>query len=113
VTGVLHCFTGGDALMDEALEAGWYVSFSGIVTFRRFDGADQVRRVPIDRLLIETDSPYLAPVPRRGRRNEPAYVAHTAAVIAEILGRTTDEVAGITAENAARFYGLPPADASP
>ncbi|MBT8338104.1 MAG: TatD family hydrolase, partial [Gemmatimonadetes bacterium] len=112
VSGVLHCFTGGDALMDDALAAGWYVSFSGIVTFRRFEGAEQILRVPLDRLLIETDAPYLAPVPRRGRRNEPAYVAHTAAVVARILDRSVDEVAEITARNAARFYGLPAEGAS-
>ena len=106
VTGVLHCFTGGDALLDRALEAGWYVSFSGIVTFRRFDAQARVRRVPADRLLIETDAPYLAPVPRRGKRNEPAFVAHTAAVVAEVRGETIESLAGSTAANAARFYGL-------
>lgn len=106
VTGVLHCFTGGDALLDAALAADWYVSFSGIATFKRYDGGDQVRRVPDDRLLIETDAPYLAPVPRRGKRNEPAYVAHTAAAVAQMRGVGVDELGELTRRNAHRFYGL-------
>lgn len=110
VTGVLHCFTGGDALLERALDAGWYVSFSGIVTFKRFDGAARVRRVPDDRLLVETDAPYLAPVPLRGRRNEPAFVAHTAAAVAGIRGTTVEALTALTAANAARFYGLGEAD---
>ncbi|MEK9506873.1 TatD family hydrolase [Gemmatimonadota bacterium Y43] len=113
VTGVLHCFTGGDALLDAALEADWYVSFSGIATFKRYEGGDQVRRVPADRLLVETDSPYLAPVPHRGRRNEPAFVAHTAAVVAEMRGLEVDELSELTRRNAHRFYGLPHPTSSP
>jgi TatD DNase family protein len=74
--GVLHCFSGGPALLDTALAAGWYVSFAGMGHFRNFD-ADLLRAVPADRLLVETDSPYLAPVPHRGRRNEPAFVVET------------------------------------
>lgn len=107
VRGVLHCFTGGRALLEVALEAGWYVSFSGVVTFRNYDGADLVRLVPPDRLLIETDSPYLAPVPLRGKRNEPAFLPHVAAGIASILDEPVDRVATRTTENACRFYGLP------
>ena len=106
VNGVLHCFTGGDALLDVALQAGWSVSFSGIVTFRGFTHHDQIRRVPDDRLLIETDAPYLAPVPRRGRRNEPAFVAHTAAVVAETRQVTVSELARLTRNNAERFFGV-------
>lgn len=106
VTGVLHCFTGGDALLDTAIEAGWYLSFSGIATFKRFDGADQIRRVPADRILIETDAPYLAPVPRRGKRNEPAFVAYTAQVVADIRGLSLSELAALTRANAQRFYGI-------
>lgn len=109
VRGVLHCFTGGDRLLDAALEADWYVSFSGIVTFRNFTGADQIRRVPENRLLIETDAPYLAPVPRRGRRNEPALLGHTAAAVAAARGVSAAEVAALTRDNAARFYGVTPA----
>lgn len=102
--GVLHCFTGGDALLEEALTAGWYVSFAGIVTFGRFDAADRVRRVPDDRLLIETDSPYLAPVPHRGGRNEPSFVARTCAAVAALRDVTPAELAEITTRNAAAFY---------
>ena len=104
--GVLHCFTAGEDLLEAGLDAGWMVSFSGIVTFRRFDGADLVRRVPDDRLLIETDSPYLAPVPHRGRRNEPSFLPATCAAVATMRGQTPEVVAGLTHRNALAFYGL-------
>ena len=106
VQGVLHCFSGGDALLECALARGWYVSFSGMVTFRRFEGAEQVRRVPDDRLLVETDAPYLAPVPRRGRRNEPELLVHTARAVAEIRGQATEEIERLTTANAERFYSV-------
>lgn len=106
VTGILHCFTGGDALLETGLDAGWYVSFGGIVTFNSFDGADRVRRVPADRLLVETDAPYLAPVPMRGRRNEPAFLRHTCARLAELRGVSTDELVMETTRAALAFYGL-------
>lgn len=104
VRGVLHCFTGGDALLEAALDVGWWVSFSGIVTFRRFDAAHRVRAVPDDRLLVETDAPYLAPVPHRGRRNEPAFVAATVEAVARMRGRAAADVADLTRANARRFY---------
>lgn len=110
VRGVLHCFTGGDALLDAGLEAGWWVSFGGIVTFRSFDAPDQVRRVPWDRLMIETDSPYLAPVPLRGRRNEPAFLPHVCERVAELRGARADETAERTTRAALSFYGLEAAD---
>lgn len=106
VRGVLHCFTGGDGLLEAGLEAGWHVSFSGIATFGSWDGADRVRRVPADRLLVETDSPYLAPVPERGRRNEPAFVVHTCRALAEMRGEPPEETARRTTANARRLYGL-------
>jgi TatD DNase family protein len=106
VGGVLHCFSGGAALLRAGLDAGWYVSFSGIVTFRSWADAELVRRVPADRLLIETDSPYLAPVPRRGRRNEPALVAHTCAAVAEIRGEAVEAVAEATCGNARALYAI-------
>ncbi len=106
VRGVLHCFTGGDALLDAALEADWYVSFSGIATFKRFDGGDRVRRVPGDRILVETDSPYLAPVPYRGKRNEPAHVIHTTRVVAELRGEEPDAFGARMVRNARTFYRL-------
>ncbi|MDH3271205.1 MAG: TatD family hydrolase [Gemmatimonadota bacterium] len=104
--GVLHCFTGGAQAFERAMEAGWYVSFSGIASFRSFEPIDLLREVPENRLLIETDSPYLAPVPHRGRRNEPANVAHVAAAVAAHLGCALDELASRTTANARRFYGV-------
>ena len=106
-TGVLHCFAGDRAMLDEAVEAGWYVSFSGMVTFKRYDGADLVRAVPGDRILVETDTPYLAPVPHRGKQNEPAYVALTAARAAEMRGEEPAAFAARTTANARAFYRLP------
>ena len=106
VTGVMHCFTGGAGLMETALDLGWYVSFSGIVTFGSWTDRELVRRVPGDRLLIETDSPYLAPVPERGRRNEPAFVAHTCRAVAEMRGEEPAVTAERTLRNARTFYGL-------
>jgi TatD DNase family protein len=107
VRGVLHCFSGGPGLLDAALQAGWYVSFAGMVTFRNFGAADLLRSVPADRLLLETDSPYLAPVPHRGRRNEPAYVMATCRAAATLLGVPADVLATRLEANARRFYGLP------
>lgn len=105
--GVLHCFAGGDALLDAALAAdGWYVSFAGLVTFKRFEAADRLRAVPEGHLLIETDAPYLAPVPMRGKRNEPAFVAHTCVAAARLRGTDPDALAAATTRNARRFYGL-------
>ncbi len=104
--GVLHCFTGGMELLETALDADWYVSFSGIVTFKTFDAAESVSRVPDDRLLIETDSPYLAPVPNRGRRNEPAFVTATCREVAALRGSSPEDVARLTLRNAYTFYGL-------
>ncbi len=106
VRGVLHCFAGGDGLLDAGLRNDWYVSFSGMVTFRSWSAEDLVRRVPADRLLVETDSPYLAPVPHRGGRNEPAYVARVVERLAEMLGEDGSAVAERTTENARRFYRL-------
>ena len=106
VTGVLHCFSAGDELLDAGLAADWYVSFSGLITFKSFAAEAQVRRVPESRLLVETDSPYLAPVPMRGRRNEPAFVKHVVERMAEIRGDSPVRLAKVTCENARQFYGL-------
>lgn len=106
VRGVLHCFAGGRELLEAGLEAGWFISFSGIVTFRNFAGADLLRAVPADRLLIETDSPYLAPVPMRGRTNEPAFVRHVAEAVARWRDEPLAEVASRTAGNACALYGI-------
>jgi len=106
VRGVLHCFTGGEELLRTALELGWMVSFTGIITFKKYEGQELVRSVPRDRLMVETDGPYLAPAPFRGRRNEPAHVARVAEVLAAIRGEDPQEVQGYTTENAIRFFGL-------
>ncbi|MCY3547131.1 MAG: TatD family hydrolase [Gemmatimonadetes bacterium] len=106
VTGVLHCFTGSRELLAEALAAGWFVSFTGIATFKNFD-AGLVRDAPADRYMIETDAPYLAPVPKRGRRNEPAFVAHVAAAVARLRGETPERVAEDTWANTASFFRIP------
>jgi TatD DNase family protein len=106
VAGVLHCYTGSHALAEAAIDAGWYISFSGIVTFRKWTDDELIRMVPRDRLLAESDAPYLAPVPHRGRRNEPSLVAHTLARIAETRGEDVPGVAAVTADNARRLFKL-------
>jgi TatD DNase family protein len=107
VRGVLHCYTGSHALADAALSVGWYVSFSGIVTFRKWDDDALIRLVPDDRLLVESDSPYLAPVPNRGKRNEPAWVSFTVARIAAARGMDPTTLGELTARNTIRFFDLP------
>ena len=103
--GVLHCFTGGRALAEAALDHGFFVSLSGIVTFKNADGLRAiVRDLPLDRLLVETDSPYLAPVPHRGRRNEPAFVAATAAAVAALKGVAPAALAAATTANFFRLF---------
>jgi TatD DNase family protein len=106
VRGVLHCFTGGRDLLDTALDLGWMVSFTGIITFKTYDAQDLVRAVPRDRLMVETDAPYLAPVPHRGRRNEPAFVGRVAESLAAIRGEDQEAVMGYTSENAVRFFNF-------
>ncbi len=106
--GVFHCFSGDAALARAALDMGFHVSFSGIVTFKKADALrDAARLIPSDRLLVETDAPYLAPVPHRGKRNEPARVALVAACLAEVRGASVEEVARATTENAVRLFRLP------
>lgn len=104
--GVIHSFTGGRTFAAELLDRQFAISFSGIVTFRN---ADMLREsaafVPEDRLLIETDTPFLAPVPKRGQRNEPAWVVHVAACLARVRGATIDHIAALTRENAVRLFG--------
>ncbi len=106
VRGVLHCFTGTIELARVALDAGWYLSFSGIVTFKNWNGDDVIRCVPDDRILIESDAPYLAPVPNRGRRNEPAWVALTAARVAQVRGVDALVIGTQATANARRLFGL-------
>ena len=107
--GVLHCFTGGQAFADELIAQGFYVSFSGIVTFRNADALREVaRHVPEDRLLVETDSPYLAPVPHRGKRNEPAYVLEVVKMLASVRGVPVEQIAKATTANAQALFRFPP-----
>ena len=104
--GVVHCYTGGPEFARKLLDRGLYLSFSGILTFRNADMLREVARlVPADRLLIETDSPFLAPVPKRGQRNEPAFVVHVAELLATLRGVTLEELADQTKANAERLFG--------
>ena len=98
--GVIHCFTASGAFADAALDLGLYISISGIVTFKNArELQDTARRLPIERLLIETDAPFLAPVPNRGKPGEPAFVADTAAFLAQLRGQSVDDLAARTADN--------------
>lgn len=102
---ILHCFTGGRDLALGAVELGLYVSFSGVVSFKNSEALrETAREIPEDRLLVETDAPFLAPVPRRGKTNEPAFVVHTAAALAAARGVSTDEIAATTTENFFRLF---------
>ena len=103
-TGVIHCFTASGAFADAALELGFYISISGIVTFKNArDLQETAARLPIERLLIETDAPFLAPVPHRGKQGEPAFVADTATFLAQLRGEAIEELAARTADN---FFSL-------
>ena len=102
---ILHCFTAGEALAQTGIELGFYISFSGILTFKTSEALRAIARdVPADRLLVETDAPYLAPTPFRGKRNEPAYVVETAKVLAQVKDVSFDEIAALTSANARRCY---------
>lgn len=103
--GLIHCFTGTQTLADAALELGLYISVSGIATFKN-SGAlrDVIKSVPLDRLLVETDAPFLAPVPHRGKTNEPAFVVHTANMLAELKSVTPEELATATTDNFFRLF---------
>jgi TatD DNase family protein len=106
--GVFHCFSGSRDLAMHALDLGFMISFSGIVTFRKAeDLRDVAKAVPLDRLLIETDCPFLTPVPYRGKRNEPAYVVEVARCIADLHGLPLEEVAAVTTENFKTFLTIP------
>jgi TatD DNase family protein len=106
VRGVLHCYTGSIELAEVALDGGWYVSFSGIITFKKWTDEALLRLVPENRLLVESDSPYLAPVPHRGKRNEPAWVSLTVARLAAVRGIEASVLGKTTAENARRLFRL-------
>jgi TatD DNase family protein len=102
--GVFHCFSGSADLAGQALEMGFYISLSGILTFKKSEDLRQIAKtIPLDRLLVETDSPFLAPVPHRGKRNEPAFTRYTAEALADIKGISYAEIAQITTDN---FFSL-------
>ena len=106
LTGLIHCFSGSRAMAEEALELGFYLSISGIVTFKKAEALrETIAAVPLDRLLVETDAPYLAPIPHRGKRNEPAFVTHTAAAVAKVKGVG---VAAFAEQTTANFFRLFP-----
>jgi len=106
IRGVLHCFTGPRALAEAALDAGWHLSFSGVITFKKWADDALLRMPPADRLLVESDAPYLAPVPHRGKRNESAWVSLTIAKLAAARGVPPDVLGAITTDNAARLFNL-------
>ena len=107
--GVFHCFSGSMELAQRALELGFMISFSGIVTFKKAVELREVaKQVPLDRLLIETDCPYLSPIPYRGKRNEPAYVVEVARCLAALHDTEVDEIGRLTSENFGRFFNLAP-----
>ena len=105
VKGLFHCFTGTQWLADEGLALGYNISISGVVTFKSAEALRAVvKTVPLDRLHIETDAPFLAPVPNRGKKNEPALLVHTAQVVAELKGISVEELSRHTSENARRLF---------
>ena len=105
IGGVMHCFVEDWETAQAAMEMGFYISFSGIVTFKNAKQLQDVaKRVPLDRLLVETDSPYLAPMPYRGKKNQPAYVRHVAEFIAKLRGETLETIAAVTTENFFRLF---------
>lgn len=105
LTGLIHCFTGTRKLADFAVGIGFCVSFSGIVTFKNAeDLRETAKALPLDRILVETDAPYLAPIPNRGKRNEPAFVTYTAALLAKLRGVEADEIARATTDNFFRLF---------
>jgi TatD DNase family protein len=105
--GVFHCFSGDEAMAKRVLDMGFFISFTGVITFPKAEGLRQVARyVPPDRMLVETDCPFLAPVPFRGKTNEPAYVAYVARALADVKGIGLEECARWTTRNAAELFGL-------
>ncbi len=106
VTAILHSFSSGMGLLRAGLVHRHYVSFSGMVTFKNWRLDEAIRETPLDRLLLETDGPFLAPVPHRGRRNEPAFVRHVAERIAQVRGLPVEELIEVTGQNAKRVFGL-------
>ena len=108
VVGIMHCFGGPPSLAEIAIDAGWFISFAGIITFKKWADDALLRLPPADRLLVESDAPYLSPVPHRSKRNEPAFVSHTVVKLAEARGLSAERMGAVVSENARRCFHLPP-----
>jgi TatD DNase family protein len=109
VTGVMHCFTENKEVAKAALDLGFYISFSGIVTFKSAaEIKETCKYVPMDRMLIETDAPYLAPVPNRGKTNEPGFVSYVASYIADLKGYSTEDIGQQTSQNFYKLFNVQP-----
>jgi TatD DNase family protein len=106
VRGVLHCFTGPASLAEVALTVGWYISFAGVITFKKWADDELIRSIPADRTLVESDAPYLAPVPFRGKRNEPAHVAHTLKRVADVRALDVETMGEIVVANTVQLFDL-------
>jgi len=107
VKGVFHCYAGSKEMAKELVKRGWYVSFTGVVTFPKTDRvAEVVASIPDDRLLLETDAPYMAPVPKRGKRNNSSYAVYTAEKIAQLRGVSTEEIVKLTSDNAKKLFNI-------
>ena len=107
VKGVFHCYSGSLEMAKELVKRGWYIGFTGVLTFKNARKAIEVaQNIPLDRIVIETDCPYMAPVPYRGKRNDPGYLIHMAEKLAELRGISTEEAAAITLQNGKRLYRI-------
>ncbi len=104
--GVFHCFGGGVEHVHKVVEMGFFISFTGVITFHNFNSFKKVESVPLNRLLLETDSPYMAPVPERGKRNEPAFIVHIIKVLSSIYRTSEEDIATVTTDNAVRLFEL-------
>jgi TatD DNase family protein len=112
-SGVMHCFTESQEVARASLDLGFYISLSGIVTFKSAKDLQEVAKmIPLDRLLIETDSPYLAPTPHRGKMNQPGYVRHVAEFVAQLRGTTVEKIGEATTQNFVRLFGVGPSSAA-
>lgn len=105
-SGVFHCFSGDEKMAEKVMDMGFYISFTGNITYKNSRSRDVMKSIPMDKLILETDSPFLSPVPHRGKRNEPAFVNQVAQKVAEVKGLSTDQVALETTKNAIELFGL-------
>ncbi len=107
VTGVFHCYSGSAEMARQLVDLGWYIGFTGVLTFKNARRAiETAASIPLERIVLETDCPYMAPVPHRGKRNDPGYLCHMAQKLSEIRGMPLEEICRITVENGKRLYGI-------